>query len=604
MPSFGFIGPSYQTRALVGESERWINMYIERIESGHGASPGVRYQAYPTPGKALMVALDDTPVAALAAAAAAAPVPTATPWKYFAVSGETLYWIEADYVADVYTGTAHSIGTVAKQVLPGTGGQLAPAQIVVLGQNLIFVVAAGDAWLAGYGSAISATALNQGGSGYAVNDTGTIQGGLIPATYTVTSVDGSGAVLTYSVTANGTGYAAGTNILTSTGGLQPGSGSGFTIDISSVGAAAWSLVNKDDFMADVAPVGSFIRSATFLDGYLIISFAPNSNDPERRQFFISGLNDYSTWNALDFGTKEGAPDSMLAVFAAYEYLLLFGLQTTEIWQNSGNALFAFQRVSGGGVIETGLTSYAAVSKMDNTVVWLGQDQRGGPVAWQLQGQTPVRISNHAVEDVWNKIDIGTAISYCYSENGHWFWCLSFPAADRTFVYDSTIGPAEGWHERAFWDGSAFHADIARYHCKWADGPHIVGDYSNGNLYVQSVNILTDNCSAIRRIRITPHIVNERKWNFYQRFRLHCLTGVVPATGAGSNPVMSLRISNDGGRTYGPYIDRNCGTLGEYSKVVEWYHLGRSRDRVFEWSCSEPIDICLVDGYVEYTEGMG
>tara|TARA_R110000868_G_scaffold21545_1_gene89219 strand:- start:226 stop:873 length:648 start_codon:yes stop_codon:yes gene_type:complete len=214
----------------------------------------------------------------------------------------------------------------------------------------------------------------------------------------------------------------------------------------------------------------------------------------------------------------------------------------------------------------------------------------------------MRVSNHAVENAWEQLDVGNAISSSYSENGHFFWCIHFPAADRTFVYDDSLGPAMGWHERAYWDGAEFHADLARFHCIYNLGPHVVGDYSNGNLYVQSMQVLQDNCMNIRRVRVTPHINNERKRILYQRLRLNCLTGVVPSSGSGSDPVMSLRISNDGGRSYGPYLDVNVGTTGQYTKLVEWYHLGYSRDRVFEWSCSEPIDIVLVDGFVEFTAG--
>lgn len=72
-----------------------------------------------------------------------------------------------------------------------------------------------------------------GGSGYAVGDTGTLDLGNADAEYVVNTV-GSGAVLTYTITNAGTGYSEG-NSSTTSGGAQPGSGSGFNILITAVG---------------------------------------------------------------------------------------------------------------------------------------------------------------------------------------------------------------------------------------------------------------------------------------------------------------------------------------------------------------------------------
>lgn len=85
--------------------------------------------------------------------------------------------------------------------------------------------------------AISSTDLNQGGQGYAENDTGVVLGANgSQATYTVNTVSASGAVLTFTISTAGTGYIAGFGFATQTAGNQPGTGSGFTIDITAVTA--------------------------------------------------------------------------------------------------------------------------------------------------------------------------------------------------------------------------------------------------------------------------------------------------------------------------------------------------------------------------------
>jgi hypothetical protein len=90
---------------------------------------------------------------------------------------------------------------------------------------------------------ITASTLNSGGMSYAPGDTGTISGaGDGSAQYTILTVSGGGAVLTYSIGPNqGNGYVPATNISTSTGGSQPGSGTGFTINVQSGGGTGAQL---------------------------------------------------------------------------------------------------------------------------------------------------------------------------------------------------------------------------------------------------------------------------------------------------------------------------------------------------------------------------
>lgn len=89
------------------------------------------------------------------------------------------------------------------------------------------------------GPPLTAIAINGIGSGYAVNDTGTIAGGT-GGTYRVSAVS-AGHVTTIVLTAGGSGYSDGTAVATATGGGQPGSGTGLTLDTTSAETRAGSL---------------------------------------------------------------------------------------------------------------------------------------------------------------------------------------------------------------------------------------------------------------------------------------------------------------------------------------------------------------------------
>lgn len=70
------------------------------------------------------------------------------------------------------------------------------------------------------------------GSGYAVGDTGVVATGDGNATYIINTVDGLGAVTGMHITAPGTNYLTANDVPTATGGAQPGSGTGLTLNIS------------------------------------------------------------------------------------------------------------------------------------------------------------------------------------------------------------------------------------------------------------------------------------------------------------------------------------------------------------------------------------
>lgn len=81
---------------------------------------------------------------------------------------------------------------------------------------------------------ILTSSLANGGADYGANDTGVVSGGDTGAKYKIDTVDGGGAVLTYHLTTTGIGHTVGNGVATTTGGLQPGAGTGFTIDVVSV----------------------------------------------------------------------------------------------------------------------------------------------------------------------------------------------------------------------------------------------------------------------------------------------------------------------------------------------------------------------------------
>ncbi len=118
------------------------------------------------------------------------------------------------------------------------------------------------------GGSIATSAVTGGNAGtlYAASDTGTVSGcGAGDAAYTVNTVDGGGGVLTYTITGAGTNYIVTTGCTTSTGGGQPGVGTGFEIDVTAIAQGNGSAIVTIPFT--VIPVGDgAITASTLTNG--------------------------------------------------------------------------------------------------------------------------------------------------------------------------------------------------------------------------------------------------------------------------------------------------------------------------------------------------
>src|SRR5579872_5819337 len=171
-------------------------------------------------------------------------------------------------------------------------------------------------------------------------------------------------------------------------------------------------------------------TGAFMDGYFIAA------QPASRNIQISSLYDGTMWDPLDFAVKEGYPDPITSILADHEQLWIFGSQKTEVWYDSGALNFPFVRIPG-AYVEQGCIAPFSPASLDNSVFWLGGDARGAGIVWRAVGYSPLRVSNHAIEEQFRKYiltsTIQDAIGYAYQEGGHSFYVLNFPSANHTWV---------------------------------------------------------------------------------------------------------------------------------------------------------------------------
>jgi len=367
----------------------------------------------------------------------------------------------------------------------------------------------------------------------------------------------------------------------------------------------WNIAGGDEVLAN---------TGCFLDGYGIISGVPDpvSPDDPGRRFYISDLNDFTIWNPLQFGVKEGRSDYINSVQADHEELILLGTESTEVWQNIGSqvingvATFPFQRVPG-AFIQTGSAAMYGACSVGPSLCWIGGGANGEPVAYQMQGLQPVRISTHAVENAWRsaKMNVKDAVSYCDIENGHTFWVINFWQNIQTWVYDLNT---QMWHERSGWDPSSeqYLRYKAWYHVfipEWdaGNGMHIVGDPETGNLYEMSQDLFNDDGAKIIYLRAFPHLINENQYAYHHRLEILIQMGILPS--GETPPDISFDWSDDHGQTFAHERTVPMAAADDFTKRAVIRRLGKSRDRVYRIGIeADNTTIALIDTFLEVTPG--
>lgn len=334
------------------------------------------------------------------------------------------------------------------------------------------------------------------------------------------------------------------------------------------------------------------NNVAYQDGYFIF-VAPNS-----AEFYLSDLNNI-TFSAPANTAKNGYPDKIISHVTFNRNLWLLGDVTSEAWFDEGDNLNPFQYISG-TMMEYGCAAMFSVAQLFNTAFWLGKDRSGAGMVYMFNGYAPQRVSTHAVETAiqgYSRMD--DAIGFSYQENGHQFYVLTFPTGNSTWVYDLET---QMWHERVYTFQGQFQRIRANCYA-YAYGTHVVGDYANGNLYQMSSSIYSDNGAAITRQRICPHVSADMNEIFFSRLQLDIESGVgIDGIGQGTNPQAILQWSNDSGHTYSDEMWATFGAIGRTKQRAEFRRLGRSRDRVFKVTITDPVKVILLGAELELAPG--
>ena len=338
-------------------------------------------------------------------------------------------------------------------------------------------------------------------------------------------------------------------------------------------------------------------TATYQDGFALI------NRPSTAQFFKSGLNDFTVWDALDFDSAGWKSDNLIAVFSDHRDLLLMGERSIEPWYNTASSDFPFSRREG-SEMEIGLAARASVAAGDNSIFWLSNSENGKGMVIQSLGLRPKKISTIAIDEQINGYsDISDAIGFCYQYDGHIMYELTFPTGNASWVYDSTT---KLWHERqSYIPARGMVRHRAQYHAFFAD-KNLVGDAFGSKIYELTRDAYDEDGVEMPAIRTSQTLENNQDLITYNELQVLFTPGVGLQTGTDykDDPEALISWSDDGGHTWSNEIEVTLGKAGEYKNRAIVYRLGQGRNRLFRCKITAPVnrDIFGAFAQIEVDEG--
>ena len=303
------------------------------------------------------------------------------------------------------------------------------------------------------------------------------------------------------------------------------------------------------------------------------------------QFFFSSVGNPTAINAANFSSAQVAPDSIVQIAVLAEELYIFGQTSVEIWNFVG-ALTAPFALSQGRTYARGCAAQDSVRKLDNALFWVGDDF----VVYRTT-QVPARISTSYIEDRLRKAgpDIGQLTSFTANIEGHVFYVINVPSLNESYAYDCQTLEWSVWGTQ---DGLNTDPGVFLGRCAAGQGEYIyIGSRKDGRVFYLDSNSHTDDGVNIQII------VSAATWVEGGTFRntnvsLHCVRGV--ATSTTPDPIVEMRYSDDGGRTFTTWNTGHLGRIGDYNYKATFRSLGMIKQpgRLYEFKVSDSVNVTM------------
>lgn len=254
---------------------------------------------------------------------------------------------------------------------------------------------------------------------------------------------------------------------------------------------------------------------------------------------------------LSFATAENSPDKLQDLIYFGDRLILFGSDTIEFWAPSGDLDAPFLPTIG-MVYARGIRNTGACTVFNSTIAWVTDLN-------QICIENPDQVISNP--DLCSKIrDSETCKLWTFVIDGMEFLCVRLD--NHSYVYNS---------KTRLW--SEF---ISYGHDNWicqCGTQEVFGSSVAGDIYEWNYTDYSDFGDELeRRFRAWAPLLdgNVPLYSVHLRAAPGLTSYLV---GDNADPMVELRLSGDGGFTWGSWFSRTLGQSGQYRKTVRWNSLG-------------------------------
>lgn len=138
-----------------------------------------------------------------------------------------------------------------------------------------------------------------------------------------------------------------------------------------------------------------------------------------------------------FQTKPDLPISVLRMPGRANQIFIMGSTVTEPWFDYGLAKFPYIKNTSFN-LDFGCLNPATIATLNNISVWLGTNERAGPVIMYSTGQDIKSISTDGIDYLFERLNRPeVSYGFTYLQSGHLFYFITFydPSDNITLAYD-------------------------------------------------------------------------------------------------------------------------------------------------------------------------
>lgn len=302
---------------------------------------------------------------------------------------------------------------------------------------------------------------------------------------------------------------------------------------------------------------------------------------------FSGINDGTSWDALNKFAITSQPDEVVGLRRLNDRLFIMGKRITEVWYDAGDPVLPFRRSD---VLPFGCAAVGSITEAFGYLMWLSKTDSGIGSVVISTGTQAVPISTPNIEKEFQKYNTPEdASAFTYrNEDGHTMYQINFTADNKSWAYDIN---EKRWLRL---DYNSIDRHRAQDHA-FFNNKHYVVDYDEPKMYELSKKFFTDAGTSIRRLRVTPPLFDPKN----RKITLHSLILKLKQGIGGdgddvnSDPKIRLRISRDGGISYGNELSTSIGKIGRREYRSEFFRFGYADSFVFEIKYDEDTPFILL-----------